>query len=267
MLSGIGDTTVETLTITGGAVDQRLIELFLFDFTFTSESEAREAKGSVKGVRKTKSSAESEVTDTLTLSTQYVDWAQFGFAQGEFDKALTNVIIPTLKNATVPAAAPYEIPDAAIIANNLNYIKAYINAYGTWGQPGHLTHTADAVTAPANATEVQVDTTGNKLVLHADRAQAPISYTVPITYSSIRAYGGPGAATKYGKISFRGKLYTPESTDNWAVWFPSLSRKSRPNFDLSEDVPTLSVEFSAETPAGWGVPYVIYNLDTGVVAV
>ncbi|MEL7315439.1 MAG: hypothetical protein AAFN08_10835 [Cyanobacteria bacterium J06559_3] len=266
MLSGLGDCYAQTLNLSGGEVAQRLIELFLFDFTFTSESENREAKGYVKGVRKTKSSAESEVTDTLTLSTQYTDWAQLGFALNEFPKTQTNVILPLLKQATVPASAAFEIADAAITAGNLNYIKAYVNAFGTWGQPESLIHTADASTAPASASEVQVDTTNNKLVLHADRANAPISYSVPTNYTSIQAYGGAGTATKYGKISFLGKLHTPESTDNWVIYFPSLSRKSRPNIDLSEDVPTLSVEFAAETPSGWEQPFETFNLDTGVTA-
>ena len=113
---------------------------------------------------------------------------------------------------------------------------------------------------------MQVDTTGNKLVFDASRAGAPISYVVPTTYTTIETYGGPGAATKYGKISFRGKLYTPESTENWGIYFPSLSRQSRPNFEVTGDVPTFSVDFAAETPSGWEKPYQIFNFDTGVTA-
>lgn len=267
MLQGLGDTYAKTLNLAGGATAQKLIELFLFEFTFTSESEQLEALGYVRGVRRSKSSAEATVTDTLTLSTQYADWAQLGFALDEFPKSATNVIIPTLKTATVPAApGPYEIADAAITTANDSFIFVYVNAFGSWGQPGSLVRTANSSTAPTTTKQVQVETTSNDLIFAAGLAGAPVSYTVPVEYSTIEAYGGTGATSSFGKIEFRGKLYSPESTDNWAIYFPSLSRNSRPNIELTGDVPTLSIDFAAETPSGWDKPYVIYNLDTGVLA-
>lgn len=266
MLSGLGDTYAQTLNLSGGATAQRLIELFLFDFNFVSESEQLEAQAYVGGVRRTKSSAEASVTDTLTLSTQYVDWSQMGFALDEFPTTESNLIWPGLKPETVPTSGAFEIADAAITVANDAYIKVYVNAFGAWGQPGFLTRTADASTAPANASEVQVDTTNNKLIFESSLAGAPISYTVPTTYTTIESYGGANSPTSYGKISFRGKLFSPESTDNWGIYFPSLSRQSRPNFELTGDVPTLSIDFAAETPSGWPKPYQIVNFDTGVVS-
>lgn len=262
MLQGIGDTFAETLNLT----DNRMIELFLFEFNFASEAENQEALAYIGGVQQTKASAESSVTNTLTLSTQFVDWAQLGFALDQFPTTETNVKIPTLKTGTVPSAAAYEIADAAITAANDAFIKAYINAFGTWGQPGHLTRTADGDTAPSAARQVQVDITNNNLVFNSTEAGAPISYIVPTDYTSIEAYGGASNPTRYGKISFRGKLFSTESTENLGIYFPSLSRNSRPSIELTGDTPTLTIEFAAETPSGWEVPYQIFNFDTGVTS-
>ena len=265
MLQGLGDTYAQTLNLSGGTTAQRIIELFLFNFNFTSESETQEALGQVGGQLRTKSSAEGTVTDTLTLSTQFVDWAQLGFTVDEFPKTETNLIWPGLKPVTVPTTTPFEISDATITPANDNFFFAFVNAFGAWGQPGSLVRTADATTAPANAGEVQIDTANNKLVFHSSLAGAPVSYTAPTTYTTIQAYGGPGTATKYGKISFRGKLFTPESTENWGIYFPSLSRNGRPNFEITGEVPELSIPFAAETPSGWEKPYQIVNFDTGEV--
>ena len=262
MLQGIGDTFAETLNLT----DNRMIELFLFEFNFASEAENQEALAYIAGVQQTKASAESSVTNTLTLSTQFVDWAQLGFAVDQFPTTETNIKIPTLKTATVPSAAAYEVSDAAITTANDAFIKASINSFGSWGQPGPLTRTATAATAPAAAGEVQVDTTNNKLVFNSTEAGAGISYIVPIDYTSIESYGGANSPTSYGKISFRGKLFSTESTENWGIYFPSLSRNSRPSIELTSDTPTLTIEFAAETPSGWPVPYQIFNFDTGVTS-
>lgn len=264
MLSGVGDLYAETLNLAGDEIDQRIIELYAFDFAFNSESTPREARGFVKGVKKIKSSAVGEVTDTLVISTQYTDWAQLGFALDEFPKSESSVKLPVLKQATVPTSAPYEIADAAITSANDNYIKAYVSAFGTWGQPGYMPRAATPATPAAG--EVGVDTTGNKLVFNAEQAGAPVSYSIGTDYTSIEAYGSAGNSTKYGKIAMRGRLYTPESTNNWYIYFPSLSRQSRPSINLGDDVPSLEITFAAETPPGWEQPFAIYNLDTGVAA-
>lgn len=267
MLQGLGDTYAQTLNLAGGATAQRLIELFLFNFEFNTETTPIEALAQVDGVLTTKSSGTGQRSNTLTLSTQFVDWAQLGFLLDEFPTTETNLVWPGLKNGeSVPTSGAYEIADAAITAANDSHIFAYVNAFGTWGQPGFLTRTADASTAPANAREVQVDTTTNKLVFHADLAGAPISYSVPTTYASIETYGGANTPTNYGKISFRGKLMTPESTGNWGIYFPSLTRQGEPSFALSGEASEFSLEFAAGTPSGWKKPYQIINLDTGIVA-
>ena len=132
MLQSIGDTFAETLNLT----DNRMIELFLFEFNFASEAENQEALAYIAGVQQTKASAESSVINTLTLSTQFVDWPELGFALDPFPITETNVKIPTLKTATVPSTAAYEISDTAITAANDAFIKAFINSFGSWGQPG-----------------------------------------------------------------------------------------------------------------------------------
>lgn len=260
MLSGIGDVYAKTTALAGGATAQRMIELFLFNFEFTQEAESKEAQGFVGGKLITKSTAEATVASTLKLSTQYADWAQLGFSLDQFSRASTNEVVPVLKRVNVPTSAPYEISDALITAGNTNSIFAYVNAFGTWGQPGYLARAG----TPASPTtgQVGVDTTNNKLIFHSSQAGAPITYTVPQTLATVQIYGGSGSPTAYGNIEFWGKVYSPEATAEWQIYFPNLQRKSRPSITIQNDVPTLEVEFGAVAPSGWSDPYKLLNLDT-----
>ena len=264
MLSGIGDTYARTTTLGSSYKDQRMLLLKLFNFNYVSDSTPREAKGYVQGIKRTVASAENEVNETLTLSTQFVDWAQLGFALDKFSSNIDNFLLPTIKVGTVAQGTTYgEIADAAVTDANDEYILSYVNAFGTWGQPGFLGRAASAG-APA-AGEFDTDTTNNLLLTDAGLVGASVSYLIPTAYNGISVYGGRSDQTGYGKIAFRGKLFTTEGNNDWGIYFPQLSRKSRPTIDLSADVPELSIDFTPEIPAGWDEPYVIYNLDTGTV--
>ncbi|HIK16132.1 MAG TPA: hypothetical protein IGS53_12725 [Leptolyngbyaceae cyanobacterium M33_DOE_097] len=264
MLSGLGDVFVKTTGLSGGATAQKMLELFLFNFEFVQEAEPKEAQGFVGGKLQTKSSAEATVSNTLTLSTQYIDWAQLGFTLDQFKRVATNETMLVPKRVTVPTSAPYEITDAAITAANTSSIFATVTGFGTWGQPGALAR-ATTPASPASG-EVGVDTTNTKLVFNAAQAGAPITYTVPVTYASVETYGGSGTLTRYGNIEFYGKLYSPESTDEFQIYFPNLQRSSRPTITIADDVPTLEIQFGAIAPAGWEEPYKVSNLDTAVLA-
>lgn len=260
MFRGLGDTFIETTDLEGGAIAQAMQELFLFEFSYTSEATTINALAYQGGVRRVKSSAEGEVTDSLILRLQYNDWASLGFATDEFPKTATNVTLPTLKYDTVPAAAPYEIADPDITEANDAYIKAFVNEAGFWGQAGSLTRAADP--AAPGVGEVGVDTTNNKLVFNEAQKSAPITRTTPVTHSTIQAYGGPGTAVKYGDVAFRGQVYSTEQTEQWPIYFPKLARNGRPNLAFAGDVPVLEIPFIAVTPSGWDKPYQILNPDT-----
>lgn len=260
MLRGLGDTFIETTGLPGGLTGQALQELFIYEFDFTSEATAIEALAYQAGARKVKASAEGEVTDSLTLRLQYNDWASLGFALDAFPKSATNVVVPTLKFDTVPVSGAFEITDTAVTAASDVYLKVFVNQQGTWGQAGNLERAATAATPGVG--EVGVDTTNNKLIFNSAQAGAPISYTVPVTYAAIESFGGAGAATKYGDISFRGKVYSTEQSAQWPIYFPKLQRNGRPSIAFAGDVPILEIPFIAVTPSGWEQPYQILNPDT-----
>lgn len=237
-----------------------MMPLFLSQFEFTQESETKEAKGFVGGKLVTRSAAEASVTSTVKISTEYTDWMQLGMTLDQFSRTFTSKKILVLKTALVPTAAPFEIVDTAITSANTNDIFAAISEAGTWGQPKPLTR----ATVPASPAvgQVGVDTTDTKLVFNSAQAGASISYTVPQTLTTVEGFGGSGTLSTIGNLEFYGKIYSPTASQGFTIYFPNLQRKSRPTITLSNDVPTLEIEFGAVAPAGWTEPYEILNLNT-----
>ncbi|MEX0271397.1 hypothetical protein AB3R30_19840 [Leptolyngbyaceae cyanobacterium UHCC 1019] len=260
MLSGLGDIYIKTTGLAGGATAQKMIPLFLFQFEFSQEAESKEAQGFVGGRLVTKSTAEASVSSTVKLTTQFTDWQQLGLVLDQFPRVLTNEKLVVLKTATVPSVAPYEIVDAAITVANTNDIFANIAGAGVWGQPKPLPRAATPAT-PATG-QVGVDTTGTKLVFNVAQAGAPVTYTVPVTLTSVEAYGGSGTLSKIGNLEFNGIIYSPEASQGIPISFPLLQRKTRPTMTISNDVPEFEIEFGAIPPVGWDEPYKILNRNT-----
>lgn len=261
MLQGVGDMAAITTQLGSGPLDQKLIELYLFSFELTTEVETQEALAYIAGVQRAKKSAKKSEQTTLKVTTQYIDWAQLGFFLGEFDKLVAAQTIPVLKRATVPSTAPYEVAEAAITTANTGSLYVYVNEPGPWGMP----RTLPRATTPATPTagQVGVDTSNHKFIFHAAQAGAPITYTVPQPLTNVRAYGGPGTATKYGEIQFFCTVIEPQSQYGLKLWLPSLSLKSAPSLSFAGDTPQLEAEFSCNVPSGWELPYQILNLNTG----
>jgi hypothetical protein len=253
MFYGVGDTWVKTKNLTSntasGAIAQEvIIPLYLFDFEYTEDSTSLEAKGQIKGVKKTLASAVGEVTSTVKLSTQFINWSQLGFFLNQFSGSQASVAIPVLKSGKVPASSPYEVVDTGIASGTASGIYVYVSDDDN---SSYRTITSGTVAAG----QVKVDTTGNKLVFHSSDAGKSFVYTLPTTYTNKETYGGEGGIDKYGTIEFRGTLYGTEDR----IYFPSLDIKTSPSLSFTGDVATLEVEFSANTTGSNLYPYTIYR--------
>jgi hypothetical protein len=245
---GIGDAYAKTTELAGTTLAQEVITpLFLFEFEYSEDSEALEAKGQIKGVRRTLASAMGEVTSTLRLSTQLVNWSQLGFYLNQMPGQAASTSIPVLKSAIVPASGAAEISDAAIVSGTVDGVYVYIS---DGANPGYRKKVSEA---PA-AGEVQVDGTANKLIFHSSDAGQAAYYTIPVTETNVDYYGGANTG-KFGTIEFRGVMYGTEDR----IWFPSLDFKTTPSFSLSGDVATLEVEFTPNVVGVNNYPYIIYK--------
>jgi hypothetical protein len=131
---------------------------------------------------------------------------------------------------------------------------------------GRLTPTATAATAPANATEVQIDTTGNDLIFFAGEEGATISYTVPRSVTSAKKYGGTGTKTALGRMSFRCAVFGLDGSLVEYRHYPALDLVTPPSQSFSGEVPELTLEFLASTPSGWSDPFEVIDASSIIFA-
>jgi hypothetical protein len=250
---GLGNTGIRTTDIAGGPTNQKLLDYPTFNFTLEQESQEQEALRYVAGKHQVEEAFESSVTTTLTLSTEIPNWPTIGFALGQLERTLTSFTVPTAKQANVPTGTT-EISDPAITATSAAKALACVQRKGTWGEAGPLT---TVTTAPASASEVQFDTTNNKMVFHSSLAGAPILYVLDVAIASAEGYGGPGTLAKLGEMEFFGEVYTNSSTgsDGGIIWIPRIQRSARPSIAFTGDKVTLENQFKCLAVSGWEEPY------------
>jgi hypothetical protein len=258
MLSGVGQLGIFTLDQASKALGQDVFFPGQFvDFRYDGESQKKEAKAWVSGVKKTVSSAVGEETYTLKLAFEYLDWAHLGFAYDEIAQVSQNVVLPIFKTATVPVSTAYEIADNDITTTNGNSIKVYVPNRGAWGEAGFRKRTSNN----PSAKEFKVDTTAKKLIFHASDAGATIQYSINQTYASVESIGYEATADSFGKLSFIGKGYGPEFPSGIIIYLPSITRSSIVSMN-TDDVPKFEIEFSCNVPAGKRTPHQYFNLAT-----
>ena len=247
-MRGIGETYLATTELNGGnAISQNLYPNPFFTFNYSADSTPIEAQGFVAGQQQTVGSAKGPVTHNFTLESQYIRRSDRALIMGHLPKDFANVIFPVRVDSTVPNAAPYEITDTDITVANRNYILVYDDTYGP------LAPTADASTAPADQSQVQVNTIETKLTYHENASGRATSYTKPYTFSG-KGYGGAGAATSLGRMVFRGRVYD-FGAEEALVEFPALDLVNVVELAVTGDVPTYQLQFLAAVPSGWTHPY------------
>lgn len=255
---GIGDAYLATTALGDGTGPvQWMFPFAAFNFEESVDSEAVEAQAQVGGILQTAEAGRSSVTRTLTLTTQIINTNTRPLIYNQLPKTFAGLAIEVRKDGVV--AGDLTIADPAITTANLASIKVFKNGVG------RLTPTALPATAPANAGEVQIDTTNNELVFFAGEVGAQITYTVPIVTESAKGFGGPGTKTPLGRLSFRCAVYGLDESLVEYRHYPALDLVNEPTLALSGGVPELSLEYRAATPPGWTDPYRIVESDTIVL--
>ncbi len=242
MLSGVGSLCLRTLDY---EADENVIFPGQFvGFTFSQDSTSKEAQGWVNGQLQVLSSAIASVTNTLTLDLDFINWSGLGWAFDEIPSTSTSQLVPYTKAAVAGAGGVISDPD---LTSGMK-VFAYVAGRGTWGEA-----------KPIPDASVTVGT--GTLTLGSTYANAPITYSYDKAVASIQTIGVNPAGKKYGKLAFSGVAYGSEFPDGVVIVLPDITRKSSPSLETS-DVPRLTVEYSANVPAGKPSAVQFYNLAT-----
>ncbi len=228
----------------------------LFNFKLTGEANTIEADGQKGGILKPHASAIGKESYKLTLSTKYTNFPTIAWFFNQIPQS-GSLSIPVRVPAVVPTVAPYEINDAGVTAANAEGIYVYVTRGGSISpsKEGMRWRTADAVTPPADATEVQLDTTNNKIVFHAADAGASVGYYIPQPTSSRRFIGGANTQ-KFGEFEFFGIC----EQNGMLMHYPSVDFSSIPSIELSgSDASTLEIECIANTVGNAEYPYTFHE--------
>lgn len=241
MLSGVGGLCIRTLDYK----DTNFIFPGDFvEFQLNISSTSKEASAWVAGRKVVKSSAVASEEATLTLSSEFVNWATLSWAFDEIPDVSSNQLVPITKATNADSDGNISDPDIP----SGTRVYCYVNSSGSWGL-------AQAI--PAS----EVTSSSGSISLGSKYKNAPISYHYEKTVSSIQTIGVNPEALSYGKLSFSGIAYGPEFIDGVIIVVPELTRKSTPSL-TTDDVPKFTVEYSANVPTGSTKPFRLYNLDT-----
>lgn len=256
---GVGNAFLATTALGGGTgSEQHIFPMPIFNFEESVDTSPIEAQAQVDGVLQTAEAGTSTITTTLTLTTQIFNKNTRPLLYGHLPKQASSFSIEVLKPVTLDDSEV--IDDALITSTNLQSIRVFKSGVG------RLTPTASASTTPANATEVQIDTTNGQLIFFAGEEGAVISYTVPRAVTSAEKYGGTGNKISLGRMAFRCAVFGLDGSVVEYRHYPALDLTNKPPQTLSGDIPELSLEFLAATPQGWTDPYEVIDASTIVWA-
>lgn len=252
---GVGNAFLATTAIgDGSGAAQHIFPFPVFNFEESVESTPIEAQAQVDGVLQTAEAGTSTVTTTVTLSTQIFNTNIRPLIYGQLARDTGATSIQVIETVTLDNTET--IADARITVANLAQIRVMKSGFG------RLTPTANASTAPADATEVQIDTANNELVFFAGEEGETISYSVPRAITTAKKYGGSGSKTAIGRLAFRCAVFGLDGSVVEYRYYPQLDIVTPPTRTLSGEIPELSFELLASTPAGWSDPFEVIPADT-----
>lgn len=243
-MRGIGDAYLATTALGDGTgKSQKLYPNSFFEFTYNAETTALEAQGQVAGQQQTVAGGKGATTHNFSLTTQYVTFPNRPLIMGHLPKTFTDVAFPLRTDVILDNTVTIE--DPTVTVGNSELFIVYDDVVGPLNR---------VAGAPANSGEYQYDTTAGELVFHASAEGHTITYTKPVTAATVKGFGGAGAATALGRMTFRGKVYGWGNEES-LIEFPALDLVNVTELALTGEVPTFSLEFLAAIPSGWSHPY------------
>lgn len=189
----------------------------------------------------------------LELTFQSIGWQTMQFAYDEIAQEYTNIVLPVVKSATIPASGT--ITDTDITAANED--EVLVSSKNTFFSA------VDG--APASVTEVQIDGTNNNLVFDTSLEGTVVCYRVPKTYATIDAIGVAGPYDKFGALQFSGILAGTRFPVGAQLVCPRIQRVKTPTLTISENLTELAITYRVVLAPGQRRAYQIYNLDTATV--
>ena len=240
MLSGVGSLCLTTLDY---KANNFIFPGQFVEFSITADVTSKEALAWVKGKKQVVSSAVDTESYTLRISSDYVNWATLGWAFDEVPSVSATALVPITKSAVTDSAG--QITDADIPASPKPF--CFVNSRGSWGEA----HAIDPSKVSASAGSITL----------SEYPNAPITYHFEKSYANIETIGVETDAQQYGKLAFSGIGYGPEFPQGIVIVVPEVTRNSSPSL-ATDDVPRLTVEYSANVPTGFTKPFRFYNLAT-----
>ena len=241
MLSGVGSLCLTTLDY---EANNFIFPGQFVEFSITANVSSKEALSWVKGKKQVVSSAVDTESYTLRISSDYVNWATLGWAFDEVPSVSDTALVPITKAAVTDGTG--KITDADIPASPKPF--CYVSSRGSWGE-AHAIDPSDVTVAAGSITLAEA------------YKNAPITYHFEKSYANIETIGVETDAQQYGKLAFSGIGYGPEFPQGIVIVVPEVTRNSSPSL-ATDDVPRLTVEYSANVPTGFTKPFRFYNLAT-----
>lgn len=240
MLSGVGSLCLKTKDYE----DENFIFPGKFvEFSISADVTSKEAFAWAGGKKQVVSSAIDTESYTLTISSDFVDWVTLGWAFDEVPGSSTNALVPITKAAVTDSSG--QITDPDIPASPKPF--CFVNSRGSWGE--------------AHAIEPSKVTASAGSITLSEYPNAPITYHFEKSFANIETIGVESEAKQYGKLAFSGVGYGPEFPKGVVIVVPEITRNSSPSL-ATDDVPRLTVEYSANVPPGFIKPFRFYNLAT-----
>lgn len=240
MLSGVGSLCLKTKDYED---DNFIFPGKFVEFSISADVTSKEAFAWAGGKKQVVSSAIDTESYTLTISSDFVDWATLGWAFDEVPGVSASALVPITKAAVTDNTGKITDPD--IPAGPKPF--CFVNSRGSWGE--------------AHAIEPSKVTSASGSITLADYPNAPITYHFEKSYANIETIGVESEAKQYGKLAFSGVGYGPEFPKGIVIVVPEITRNSSPSL-ATDDVPRLTVEYSANVPSGFTKPFRFYNLAT-----
>lgn len=240
MLSGVGSLCLKTKDYED---DNFIFPGKFVEFSITANVTSKEAFAWAGGKKQVVSSSVDTEQYTLIISSEFVDWATLGWAFDEVPGVSASALVPITKAAVTDNTGKITDPDIPASTK----VFCYVNSRGSWGE--------------AHAIEPSKVTAAAGSITLGDYKNAPITYHFEKSFANIETIGVESEAKQYGKLAFSGVGYGPEFPKGVVIVVPEITRNSSPSL-ATDDVPRLTVEYSANVPSGFTKPFRFYNLAT-----
>jgi hypothetical protein len=228
---------------------ERLLTLEPMSFQLSTNTDVvRSTKFNTEGQVVIAGTAKRAITSTLTLGVEAVTWMTMQIAHGELSSTSTNLEIPDLKFATLPATGPQTISDAAVVSLAKTTVAVYTDDKAISLSP---------VTATPSAGQYSV--AAGVITIGPGYAGAVIGYRVLAVVPTCESLGVEDGATLLTGFRLDGILKTDSKTSVTRIMIPSLSQENEPSLDIA--APTkMDLTFTLITVAGRPRPYELYNI-------